>query len=448
MHSWNKSDGLKAKTKGFERAPDSRGMLFDYSIDMLCIVGYDSRFERVSASFGTVLGWEEHELLSKPFLDFLHPDDHEPMRRALKLQRTSRKAKSFETRCRCSDGTYKWISWHVHTLLSEKLIVAVGRDITDRREAKEALRRSEALARTFLDLPLDISILMDREGMLIDFNDNLPKRLGRTREEIVGRCIFDLLPPDVGKARRTKAAELLKTGGVVRFEDRNGEFWYDSIVYPVLDDDGEIAKIAVLSYDITQRKKAEEALRASEALARALLNIPEDNVVVLLDTEGRVLDLNENLPRRLAMSKGGVEREPTREELVGREAVGFLSPDVARLRREKIKQVAVTGKPVRFEDCDSGVWYDNVIYPVMDDAKRVTKIAVFAYDISPIKKAEEDVRRLNEELEQKVADRTAELVSLNEMLTRDIAHRVKIEAELRARTDELYESNTHPQGAP
>src|SRR5262249_40577523 len=77
---------------------------FSLSPDMLCVVGGDGYFQRLSPRWHEVLGLSQEELLSRPLLDFVHPDDRAT---------TVLSAQEFENRFACSDGTYRWLSWRV-----------------------------------------------------------------------------------------------------------------------------------------------------------------------------------------------------------------------------------------------------------------------------------------------------------------------------------------------
>jgi PAS domain S-box-containing protein len=114
--------------------------VFDYSLDMLCIAGFDGYFKRVSPSFEKILGWSEAELLSKSLFDFIHPDDRNATRREVKAHEVGEESIRYENRYRCKDGSYKWISWNAHPIVEEKLIIGVAHDISEHKLSDEKIK--------------------------------------------------------------------------------------------------------------------------------------------------------------------------------------------------------------------------------------------------------------------------------------------------------------------
>jgi PAS domain S-box-containing protein len=108
---------------------------------MLCIAGFDGYFKRLNPVWERSLGFTREELLARPYLDFIHPEDREST--ILQAGRISEGAEtvSFENRYLCKDGSYRWLLWNAVPAIEEKAIYASARDVTDRRRAEEELRR-------------------------------------------------------------------------------------------------------------------------------------------------------------------------------------------------------------------------------------------------------------------------------------------------------------------
>ncbi|MBI4621567.1 MAG: response regulator [Desulfobacterales bacterium] len=130
---------LEKKRLGEERTQvqQERDRLFNFSIDLLCIAGFDGYFKQLNPAWEKTFGWTNDELVSKPYIELVHPDD---------LKRTTHTGHnlangiqvfSFENRYLCKDGTYKWISWNSYPLVEEGLIFAVARDVTQHKLMEE-----------------------------------------------------------------------------------------------------------------------------------------------------------------------------------------------------------------------------------------------------------------------------------------------------------------------
>ena len=112
---------------------------FALSSDMLAVVGFDGHFKRINAIWEKHLGFTMEEILAKPYIEFIHPDDREATSAEAKKISEGAVTISFENRYRCKDGSYRWLLWNAAPLLDQQLMYAVARDITERKLAEEAL---------------------------------------------------------------------------------------------------------------------------------------------------------------------------------------------------------------------------------------------------------------------------------------------------------------------
>jgi len=120
-----------------ERAERELGDFFELSVDLLCIANFDGYFTRVNPAAERTLGFTSAELLSRPFLEFIHPDDRPRSQEVFETLRLGQDVIQFENRCLRSDGAVRWIQWSTRALSAEGLVYAVGRDVTDRRRNEE-----------------------------------------------------------------------------------------------------------------------------------------------------------------------------------------------------------------------------------------------------------------------------------------------------------------------
>ena len=110
---------------------------FALSLDLLCISGLDGYFKRVNPSWTRVLGWTEEELLSRPVVEFMHPEDRERTLQARARLAQGIPVRGLENRYLCKDGSHRWLSWQSSLHREDGLVFAVARDITERRRSDE-----------------------------------------------------------------------------------------------------------------------------------------------------------------------------------------------------------------------------------------------------------------------------------------------------------------------
>jgi PAS domain S-box-containing protein/putative nucleotidyltransferase with HDIG domain len=118
---------------------------FELSVDMLCIASFDGHFKRLNGVWEQVTGFSIEELTKRPFLDFVHPDDHQrTMDEVAKQQKQGLKVLSFENRYLCKDGSYKWFHWTSQPDNERQLMYAVARDVTEDKRLRELLETQTA----------------------------------------------------------------------------------------------------------------------------------------------------------------------------------------------------------------------------------------------------------------------------------------------------------------
>ncbi|MBX3702642.1 MAG: PAS domain S-box protein [Steroidobacteraceae bacterium] len=125
-------------------AEEQRERFFNLPLDMLCIAGTDGWFKRLNPAFTTTLGWSEQELLARPFLDFVHPDDRVATTAELERLAYGMPTLSFENRYRCKDGSFRWLSWKAQPQADAGLIYATARDVTASKQSEDARLRLTA----------------------------------------------------------------------------------------------------------------------------------------------------------------------------------------------------------------------------------------------------------------------------------------------------------------
>ncbi len=123
------------------RAQEQLDRFFTLSLDMFCIAGFDGYFKRVNPAWTRWLGHTEQEMISKPYMDFVHPDDRDRTAAEANKLSEGHKVIYFENRYLHKDGTYRWLLWASAPFPEQQLIYATARDVTERKVAEETLAR-------------------------------------------------------------------------------------------------------------------------------------------------------------------------------------------------------------------------------------------------------------------------------------------------------------------
>ncbi len=129
-----------------KEAEEERDRFFTLSRDVLCIAGFDGYLRRLNPAWERMFGFTEQELLSEPYLSFIHPDDVESTIAELKRMLGGGETLSFEVRFRCKDGSYRWTLWNATPFLESSIFYATGRDITERKLAEISVQLAKDAA--------------------------------------------------------------------------------------------------------------------------------------------------------------------------------------------------------------------------------------------------------------------------------------------------------------
>lgn len=123
------------------RTSELEERFFDLSIDMLCCLDFNGHFKKLSPSWERTLGFTRAELMSRPFIEFVHPDDRERTLKQNAAVRSGGQALGFENRYLRKDGSYRWFRWNATADTSWSVIYSVARDITESKLAEEERER-------------------------------------------------------------------------------------------------------------------------------------------------------------------------------------------------------------------------------------------------------------------------------------------------------------------
>ncbi|NYT06172.1 MAG: PAS domain S-box protein [Methanomicrobiales archaeon] len=264
------------------------------STPMAVLVYQDDRWVYANPAAEEISGYSEAELKSMYFWDFVESPYHDMIRqRGATRQKGDTTAYRYELQVRTKDGTERWID------LSSGFIELHGRpagivtaiDITDRKKADEELRKAKAWYQTIFETTSLPTAVVDENTRFIVVNNELAKLLALSKEELEGgKCWREFIVPEdlemmlgYSAARRQDPASAPRN---YEFRVRSGSGEIRHIYLTVaLIPDSLMSVVSLL--DITERKKAEDALRESEQMFRAISTAAHD-AVIMTDREGRI----------------------------------------------------------------------------------------------------------------------------------------------------------------
>ena len=232
------------------------------------------------------------------------------------------------------------------------------RDVTSQKKAERALRKHEETLRALLNATTDIALLVNKHGEILALNREFASASGMPAEELIGKSIFELSGREGDSERRERFSEIIRTGKPVRQEDTaTGGKIYDTSAWPVFGADGAVEGVAVFARDITERKHAEEELRASEAKYRSILENIADGYNEV-DLKGNLVLVNDSLCEITGY---------TRERLIGLNYRELMDEAAAKKVFEAYNGVYKTGKANR------GLYFEITR---MDGSKRNCVVSV------------------------------------------------------------------------
>ena len=415
------------------RAAAYNRSLIEASLDPLVTIGSDGRITDVNGATEVVTGRAWTELVGTDFSDYFTAP--EQARAGYQQAFREGSVRDYPLELQHRDGHVTSVLYNASVYRDESGrvtgIFAAARDVTERKRAEEALRESEAKFRsTFMTNPDACYLGTLDEGVLLEANSGFERIFGYTREEAVGKTSQELdLWVDYA-CRNQMIAELRSKGSVTGMEARgrkkNGEIFSGLISTTPLLIGGRPCLMGIVR-DITESKRIEQALRASEFRLRRLV---ESNVVGVFfwSLAGAILDANDAFLDMVGYSReelaaGGVAWD-------GLTPADFRSVDLRAVEELKVQGVCSSYEKeyVRKDGSRVPVLIGAAVFPDKPD----TGVA-FTVDISARRNAERELARLNEELEAHVEARTAELRAANaelEAFSYSISHDLR--APLRA----------------
>jgi diguanylate cyclase (GGDEF)-like protein/PAS domain S-box-containing protein len=258
---------------------------FILSTNPMCIADPYGCFKQVNPAFVQLTGYSESDLIAKPFLDFVLPEDRQRTVDEMKLQVETRPSLYFENHYMCNDGAVIHLSWTAYFDRHERITYATADDITERRRAEQALHESERRFSDLLGNVEMVSLMLDREARITYCNEYLLRLTGWRHKEVIGRNWFELfVPPEINDLKDSFFAGLLanlpeawhhENEILTRSGERRLIRWNNSVLRSGA---GDVIGTASIGEDITEQKRAEIRIKRLNRVYAVLSGI--DTLIV------------------------------------------------------------------------------------------------------------------------------------------------------------------------
>lgn len=299
---------------------------------------------------------------------------------------------------------------HAIPILDENNVVIQvaisGFDYTDQKKAEEKLAASEHRSKAIVDAIPDTLFRITRDGTFLDYQAKSVDKLYAPPEVFIGKKISEVLPPDVSQKSMTAIEAAFSQQRIQTFEYslsiNNASATYEArVVANALDQEA-----VIIVREITDQVEMEEEIRASEEKYRVLME-SLDSIVATIDIDGRFLYMNDVAAKQL----GGIPHD-----FIGKTMYELFPPQIAENQLTSIRKAIQENKGFIFENPSivNGQfrWYRSTIEPIHDDKGNVIAALLNSTDIHDLKLAQEELQKLNDTLEQKVKERSAEVQDL------------------------------------
>jgi PAS domain S-box-containing protein len=319
----------------------------------------------------------------------------------------------FEEQATTPDGGQIWVKTSKVPLHDRdgKVIGMLGsyEDITERKRAEETVQRERNLLRTLIDNLPDLIYFKDSEGRyLLNNRPHLRSMGAEHQEDVLGKTSFDFNPRELALRYAEDEMEVVRTGKglfgkeeLALHRDTGEERWHLTSKVPLVDAVGKVTGIVGISRDITERRRAQEALLSERILLRTLIdNLPDG--IYAKDTACR-----KTLANPADLRNMGRKSEA---EVLGKDDFEFFPTEVAAAFFADDQSVIQTGQPVLnreeylFDSEGQKRWLLTSKLPLKDEKGEINGLVGIGRDITERKRAEAEREKLIAELQSALAD--------------------------------------------
>ncbi|MDY7041353.1 MAG: PAS domain S-box protein, partial [Chloroflexota bacterium] len=308
---------LERPQEALQKSEEKYRLLFESSPETIMLIGLDGTVLDCNRTTTQITGLPQEEMIGRQVLalDILHEEDVSKYIKLISQAAAGEKMDSFELRMLCNSHEIRWIEVFPSLLERdnrEGAVQIIARDITERKQAEKELRESERRFRTIFENANDVIVYVNKQGQIVAANRRIENVFGYKRDEVIGKHFVQLgflrvgdVPKMVklfkGVVENGRVVDTTGTGVNVtelEIEHKNGDIAFAEVSTTTVTREGRVEGFLNIIRDVTERKRAEEALRQSEEHFRSLIENALDFIAILND-DGTISYLSPSVERAL-----------------------------------------------------------------------------------------------------------------------------------------------------
>ena len=351
------------------------------------------------------------ELIGKSIMNFVHPDYQKIIKKRVRQAfEQGKTAPLIEEKLVRPDGTVIFVETTATSITyqGKPAMLAVSRDITERKKMEEALKNSARRWHTTFDAIGDAVSLLDLEGRILRCNKAMADLLGKPFSEILGRTCWELIHTALGPVERRRFMRMQKRHRRQTMVLPIGDRYFNITVDPLLNKDGNLMGAVHIMADITERKKIEEALRKSEGRLRKVFETMAEGIV-LIAPDGQIVQANSAAERILGLTRSEIEvrnyvgpdweiLRPDRTPMPPEEMAGPRAMKEKRLVKNIVMGARRPDGSIR--------WINVSAAPLINQSGELEAVVGTFADITERKKAEEKIKTYQKRLQALASELT------------------------------------------
>lgn len=363
----------------------------DNLTDLITTHKIDGTYLYVSSSCKKILGYEPEELVGTNAYDFFHPKDLEIIVKSYSSIINTDSSYSIIYRIKRKDENYIWFETTSRGIKNKDgkvyQLICVSRDITKRKKAEFELEASHKKVNNILESIQDAFFALDKESCFTYLNKESELILGKNRDELIGKSMWDVYPKIVNTSLYKNYHKALNEQIQINFEEFYTPMnkWFSVRIYPSRDG------VSVYYNDITDRKIAENKLTKSENRFRSLVNSMND-IVYTLDTEQRYIGI---------FGKWIYNEDYDKGDFIGKTSREILGAEVAKVHEEANLRT-LKGEHVVYdwyiESQNKTQYYQTSLSPIMNEQNNIIGIVGVGRNVTEQKKIEKKLKEANDKL--------------------------------------------------